>query len=116
MDADAHDRAVALTSHLPHLLAFALADAAGGGSQPGEAWPADLVSTGFVGATRLAESDPTTTAGFLSSNADAIALAASRFRAAFDALIVALGDPEALEAALAAGRRARRASTGQDAP
>jgi prephenate dehydrogenase len=116
MDADAHDLAVALTSHLPHLLAFALADAAGGGGPAGDAPPAGLVSTGFLGSTRLAESDPITTAGFLSANADAVAAAASRFRTAFDALVTALGDPGALEAALAEGRRARRALSGQDAP
>jgi cyclohexadieny/prephenate dehydrogenase len=116
MDADAHDRAVALTSHLTHLVAFALADAAGEAGRSGGEEMADLVSTGFVGATRLAESDPTTTAGFLSANADAVTLAASRFRAAFDALVLALGDPEALEAALAEGRRARWALTGRGAP
>ena len=116
MGADDHDRAVALTSHLPHLLAFALADAAGEEGRAGEERMADLVSTGFVGATRLAESDPTTTAGFLSANADAVVAAASRFRSALDALLQALRDPEALEAALAEGRRARRALTGREAP
>jgi prephenate dehydrogenase len=115
MDADAHDLAVALTSHLPHLLAFALADAAGGEGRAGEAPPADLVSTGFLGSTRLAQSDPITTAGFLSANAEAVGVAASRFRTAFDALIAALGDTQVLEAALAEGRRARRALSGEDA-
>ena len=46
-----HDRALALTSHLPHLLAAALA-----GILPAE-WQA-LTATGFRDTTRIAAGDP----------------------------------------------------------
>jgi cyclohexadieny/prephenate dehydrogenase len=51
MDADAHDRALALTSHLPHLLSSALA-----GILPPE-WH-ELTATGFRDTTRLAAGQP----------------------------------------------------------
>ena len=121
MDPDAHDRSVALTSHLPHLIAFALAHAARD-AETGAGAGADaddiraLVSTGFLGATRLAESDPGTTSGFLSANAGPIAVAAAHFGASLDALLGALGDPAALEALLEGARSARRSLTGEVEP
>ncbi len=51
MDAEAHDRALALTSHLPHLLSSALA-----GILPSELQ--SLTATGFRDATRLASGQP----------------------------------------------------------
>jgi prephenate dehydrogenase len=52
MDAEEHDRALALTSHLPHLLSSALA-----GILPPELY--DLTATGFRDTTRLASGQPT---------------------------------------------------------
>jgi prephenate dehydrogenase len=110
MDPDAHDRVVALTSHLPHLIAFALALAAAdvADGPDGAELPA-LVSTGFLGATRLAESDPVTTAGFLSANAGPIAEAADRLGSSLDALLGVIGDPSALATLLDDARSARQA-------
>ena len=105
MDPDEHDRIVALTSHLPHLLAFALSAAAAD-------WPdgfAELISTGFTGATRLAESDPAAVAGFLSANAKEVSAAAARFGGALDDLLDALDDAPALERLLEGARTAHRA-------
>lgn len=51
MDAEEHDRALALTSHLPHLLSSALA-----GILPPELY--DLTATGFRDTTRLAAGQP----------------------------------------------------------
>ncbi len=51
MDADEHDRALALTSHLPHLLSAALA-----GILPPELY--ELTATGFRDTTRLAAGQP----------------------------------------------------------
>jgi cyclohexadieny/prephenate dehydrogenase len=51
MDAEEHDRALALTSHLPHLLSSALA-----GILPPELY--DLTATGFRDMTRLASGQP----------------------------------------------------------
>jgi prephenate dehydrogenase len=105
MDADEHDRIVAVTSHVPHLLAFALAALAG---RVGEARPtADLASTGFRSATRLAASDPSTTAAFLSANADLVLEALDGFGTAMDELVARLDDAEALGDLLAAGGAAR---------
>ncbi len=98
MDAAAHDRALARTSHLAHLVAFALAEV--GGGEP------DLGSSGFAGATRLAASDPAMTAGFLSANAAEVRAAAGDLREALGRLLDALdGDGEALAAALERARR-----------
>jgi cyclohexadieny/prephenate dehydrogenase len=111
MDAGEHDRAVALTSHLPHLLAFALSSAT---RETGEAEAGDLdlvplVSTGFLGASRLAESEPAATAAFLCANTDAVASAAGAFGESLDALVRLLDDPDRLAAALASARERRRA-------
>lgn len=116
VDADEHDRTVAMTSHLPHLLAFALAVAAERAPSTGGGGRSPLISSGLLGATRLAESDPATTAGFLAANADHVLMAAARFHDAFDALIATLGEPEALERALARARAARRALAQEDEP
>jgi cyclohexadieny/prephenate dehydrogenase len=51
MTPDDHDRALAITSHLPHLLAAALA-----GILPAELF--DLTATGFRDTTRIAAGDP----------------------------------------------------------
>jgi prephenate dehydrogenase len=113
MDADVHDGAVAFTSHLPHLLAFALASATARDRQrrSGEADPAlvPLVSTGFLGASRLAESDPAATAAFLCANAAAVEEAASAFETSFASIVRLLHDPDALAGALASARDRRRA-------
>lgn len=68
VDAEAHDRTVARTSHLPHVIAYALVGLAREAFLGEQALP-DLVSTGFGTATRLAASDPEMVAGFLWANA-----------------------------------------------
>jgi prephenate dehydrogenase len=69
MSAAEHDRAVALTSHVPQLLASALATlAAQTGAEPA-AGPA------FASATRVAGGSEAMWADIFSTNADAIALA-----------------------------------------
>jgi cyclohexadieny/prephenate dehydrogenase len=66
IDAATHDRVVARTSHVPHVMAFALAAMdLGAGDDVTHA----LTSTGYLGATRLANSDPDMVAGFLWANA-----------------------------------------------
>ena len=112
MDAGDHDRAVALTSHLPHLLAFALASTVVP-SEGADALLARLVSTGFLGASRLAESDPATTASFLSANARGVEEAAKMFASSFDALVALVDDRAGLQDALESARERRRALTGE---
>jgi prephenate dehydrogenase len=65
MDPDAHDRALALTSHLPHLVASALA-----GILPREWY--DLTATGFRDTTRVAAGDPALWTGILAQNRAAV--------------------------------------------
>ncbi len=81
-----HDKALALTSHLPHLLASALA-----GILPDEL--RDLTATGFRDTTRVAAGDPSIWTGIFTQNRGAVLHA-------LEALDVRLG---AFRAALEAG-------------
>ncbi len=111
MDAEEHDRAVGFTSHLPHLAAFALTIAVGRRERDAPAIRS-LISTGFLGVSRLAGSEPAMVAGFLSTNARSVRAAAERFRASLDELTVSLDDPVALETLLTEGRAARELLAG----
>jgi prephenate dehydrogenase len=71
MDPAEHDRALALTSHLPHLVAAALA-----GVLPPE-W-ADLTATGFRDTTRIAGGDPALWTAIFLSNRQALLAALDR--------------------------------------
>jgi prephenate dehydrogenase len=95
MDPGEHDRALALTSHLPHLMASALA-----GVLPPE-W-AGLTATGFRDTTRLAAGNPALWTAIFGANQPALLAALDRldeqlrrFRQALTA-----GDRAALEALL----------------
>ena len=65
MDPDEHDRGLALTSHLPHLLASAVA-----GILPPELH--DLTATGFRDTTRVAAGDPSIWTGIFVENRAAV--------------------------------------------
>jgi len=97
LDPDAHDRAVAVTSHLPHVLAYALAALAGNmaGTTP---HLFDLAAGSFASATRVAGSSPDLWQGIALSNRAALAAALHAFRADLDATLAALesGDADAL--------------------
>jgi cyclohexadieny/prephenate dehydrogenase len=102
MSAVEHDQALALTSHLPHVVASALAAAL-----PPEL--TGLTATGFRDTTRLAASGPDLwTAILLSNRTEVLAALArygeqlERFRAALEA-----NDPEGLRRLLAAGKAMR---------
>ncbi len=99
-----HDRAVAMTSHLPHLLASALA-----GSLPVELRP--LAASGFRDTTRIAAGDPESWTGILLQNQQAVLDALERFSSQLDGFRAALatGDEAALTSLLAQGKRARDA-------
>jgi prephenate dehydrogenase len=61
MDPEQHDRILALTSHLPHLVAAALA-----GILPSELM--DLTASGFRDSTRVAAGDPFLWTGIFDQN------------------------------------------------
>ncbi|MDX1663750.1 MAG: prephenate dehydrogenase [Candidatus Promineifilaceae bacterium] len=107
IDAARHDRLTALTSHLPHLLAFALMAQALAAAEEDEAlWT--LAAGGFAGATRLARSDAAMVAGLLHTNRHALREKWIRFQRQCAALDAALDDPAALERMLQPLVEARR--------
>jgi prephenate dehydrogenase len=107
-EADAHDRLLALTSHLPHALANVLmlrvADAAAGDDAP----------LAFAGAslremTRLAGANAAVWSDIFLGNADEIAAALDGFRSSLDELEEALrsGNRDSLESSITAAAAAR---------
>jgi prephenate dehydrogenase len=107
LPAETHDRVVAAISHLPHLVAYALVEAAA------RAEPAalDFAARGFKDTTRIAASDPIVWREIFLANRHALADTVTRFRAVLDELtaLVDAGDAAALEAWLAAARARREA-------
>ncbi len=102
MDPEEHDRALAMTSHLPHVTAAALA-----GVLPPE-W-GGLTAGGFRDATRVAAGGPELWAAILQANADAVLGAMDRFdrrMAEFRAALTS-GDRDALVALLEWGKKTR---------
>jgi prephenate dehydrogenase len=102
LDAATHDCWVASTSHLPYLIANALA-----GSTPLEAAP--LVGSGFRSTTRLAPTPPGMMMDVLKTNSQNILTAARRFCEAMSRIetLLAEGDYAALQELLEGGGRAR---------
>lgn len=97
IDAQEHDRAIARTIGLPHLLAFALEAAA----RPASDKHSALAGPGLRGATRLARSDPAMVAAFCCTNASETRAAITELRAGLAALAACLDDEAALAHALA---------------
>ena len=100
MAPDRHDRAVALVSHLPYLVAAALMGATG------DAVPA--AGPAFLGATRVAGSPVALWAQICRLNRDQIREALRAFREELARLEAAIGDGDRLQALLEAARAARR--------
>jgi prephenate dehydrogenase len=104
MEPDEHDRALALTSHLPHLVASALA-----GLLPPEL--RDLAATGFRDTTRIAAGDPSLWTGIFLQNRAALleSLRALQAQVIEFQKALMIGDPAAIDALLARGKRSRDA-------
>jgi prephenate dehydrogenase len=104
MDPDEHDRALALTSHLPHLVAAALA-----GILPAEL--AELTATGFRDTTRIAAGDPALWSAIFAQNRaavnDALRTLSNRLVEFKDA--IAAGDQAALDVLLTEAKKVRDA-------
>ncbi len=110
MDRCRHDELAALTSHLPHLLNFALMRLAmARAAQDPDVYA--LAAGGFDGATRLARTAESMIAGMFSTNADELRRAAAELREHLDALECLLDDAPALQRELGAIVEARRAYT-----
>jgi prephenate dehydrogenase len=80
LDAATHDQYAATVSHLPHVAAALLVEAAA------EAGGWELASTGFRDATRLASGNPPMWADILAANRQAVLTALRRFREQVQAL------------------------------
>ena len=108
MEAYRHDRMVALTSHLPYLLACSLvATVEEHGKEDSGIW--DLAATGFRDTARVAASDVPMLIDILNTNKDAVRAALGQQRRALELLDAALdGDEAILNAALGAIRTAYR--------
>lgn len=105
---EAHDQALAATSHLPHLAAYALAASL--------AARADAAQLSALGAgslrdgTRVALSDPALWRDIALANAGPLRQALVEYRALLERMdrVLAAGDGEALEALLREGQNAAR--------
>ena len=102
MGPEEHDRALALTSHLPHLVAAALA-----GLLPADLY--ELTAGGFRDTTRIAAGSPALWGAICEANREALLAGLDRFDARLRRFRQALagGDRAALEALLGEGKRAR---------
>jgi len=108
MAPETHDELLARVSHLTHLVAFALAAAAGGARVDGRT-VLEYAGSGFRDTTRIAGGAPEMWRDILLANAPALGRALDEFRAALDRLagLVAAGDVRGLEEALAEARAIR---------
>ena len=104
MTPDDHDRALALTSHLPHLIAAALV-----GMVPAEL--SDLTATGFRDTTRIAAGDAGLWTAIFSHNRDAVLEALDSLDGRLDEFRKALENRDwtSMEAHLARAKQVRDA-------
>lgn len=108
MDPRVHDRAVSMVSHLPHVLAFALMNAAGEEGREVRGM-GHIISGGFRDMTRIASSDPSLWAGILLENRAEVGRALGLFGRYLEELRKALAaeDAAALEEAIERARSSR---------
>jgi len=104
MEPEEHDQALAVTSHLPHLVAAALAHVL-----PPELY--ELTATGFRDTTRVAAGDPSLWTGIFRQNGPAVLDALDRFSGRLDRFRRALeaNDAAALDALLDQAKNVRDA-------
>lgn len=109
VDAQTHDRLVAVASHLPQVVASVLADEAEAAARTTGEPILTVAGGGFRDVTRLAASDPDLWTGILDQNRSAVVAAIRAFTARLTELQEALeeGDVASVRDRLAAGRAAR---------
>jgi cyclohexadieny/prephenate dehydrogenase len=118
MDADRHDLVLAMTSHLPHLIAFNIVAMAEDYEKVTESEAVKFSAGGFRDFTRIAASDPTMWRDVFLNNREAVLEILGRFTEDLFALQRAIrwGDGERLFEIFARARRMRREviEAGQD--
>ena len=102
MDPKAHDKTLAMTSHLPHLVASALAASVQEKDLP-------LAATGYGDTTRIAAGDPQLWTSIFLQNQSAMLEVAQEFQQRLSTLIeaVEVGNADRLSSLLEAGKRHR---------
>ncbi|PCI41157.1 MAG: hypothetical protein COB46_04495 [Rhodospirillaceae bacterium] len=110
MTPDHHDRVLAITSHLPHLIAFTIVDTAAQLAEETQKEVIQFSASGFRDFTRIAASDPVMWRDVFLSNKGAVLDILGRFREDLDQLTTAIEDDdgELLEETFARTRAIRR--------
>ncbi|MFT4580369.1 MAG: prephenate dehydrogenase [Gammaproteobacteria bacterium] len=88
MDVDQHDTVLAATSHLPHMLAYALVDCLSSMNASADIFK--FAAGGFRDATRIASSSPEMWCDIAIDNREALLAALTSFSATYDDLVRAL--------------------------
>ena len=114
MTVEHHDTVLAATSHLPHLLAYALVDMLARLDDKDEIFA--YAAGGFRDFTRIASSDPVMWRDISLANRDAIVRLLKQYRSELDGLIkaVAAGEGEKLHTLFARAKATRDALTAND--
>ena len=108
MSPEQHDRLLALTSHLPHMLAYALVNLLADQAQDeGECF--DLAAGGFYDISRIASSDPVMWRDICLHNADELLARMGEYQEMMDrlALLIRSKDADGLEQMFRKARSAR---------
>ena len=107
MDVAHHDRILAATSHLPHILAYALVDTLAGMDDNEELFR--YAAGGFFDFTRIASSDPVMWRDICLANREAVLAMLTKFSGDIDRLagLIAAADGEALQALFARAKTVR---------
>ncbi len=110
MDARHHDRVLAITSHLPHLIAYTIVATAGDVEEDLKGEVAKYSAGGFRDFTRIAASDPIMWRDIFLNNREAVLEMLQRFSEDLTALQRAIrwGEGEVLEGMFQRTRAARR--------
>ena len=118
MDAEHHDLVLAVTSHLPHLIAYTIVGTASDLEQVTQSEVIKYSAGGFRDFTRIAASDPTMWRDVFLSNKDAVLEMLQRFSEDLTALqrAIRVGDGDALFDHFTRTRAIRRSiiAEGQD--
>ena len=118
MDAEHHDKVLAVTSHLPHLIAYTIVGTASDLEAVTESEVIKYSAGGFRDFTRIAASDPTMWRDVFLSNRDAVLEMLQRFTEDLTALqrAIRVGDGQALFDQFTRTRAVRRSiiEEGQD--
>ena len=110
MDPEHHDLVLAITSHLPHLIAYTIVGTADDLEDDTKAEVIKFCASGFQGFTRIAASDPVMWRDVFLNNKDAVLEILQRFNEDLTAMQKAIrrGDGKYLEEAFTRTREIRR--------